>query len=206
MPCRAADGYFGETAIRSLIYPQPTDHQWIQQTSTMLLHSNQNRSHDDIQYKNNRHRNQDMYLRQNGLQQRQPVFLLACSRIRQNGAVSHQRLRSNRLKPVCCSFSLARQAGQRSRRRRSERSECCMRPARQIIDLGRASSFVDRSPTIAASEGVNAVSVAFFPGEPWAIRMEKRTATNAVSWSELRRTLPFFPESHGRSAWHNEKQ
>ena len=85
-------------------------------------------------------------------------------------------------------------------------SECCMRPVRQIIDLGRASSFVDRSPTIAASEGVNAVSVAFFPGEPWAIRMEKRTATNAVSWSELRRALPFFPESHGRSAWHNEKQ
>ena len=144
MPCRAADGYFGETAIRSLIYPQMTDHQWIQQTSTMLLHSNQNRSHDDIQYKNNRHRNQDMYLRQNGLQQRQPVFLLACSRIRQNGAVSHQRLRSNRLKPVCCSFSLARQAGQRSRRRRNERSECCMRPVRQIIDLGRASSFGER--------------------------------------------------------------
>ena len=144
MPCSAADGYFGETAIRSLIYPQTTDHQRIQQTSTMLLHSNQNRSHDDIQYKNNRHRNQDMYLRQNGLQQRQPVFLLACSRIRQNGAVSHQRLRSNRLKPVCCSFSLARQAGQRSRRRRNERSECCMRPVRQIIDLGRASSFGER--------------------------------------------------------------
>lgn len=74
MPCRAADGYFGETAIRSLVYPQTTDHQRMQQTSTMLLHSNQNRSHDDIQYKNNRYRNQDMYLRQNGLQQRQPVF------------------------------------------------------------------------------------------------------------------------------------
>ena len=95
MPCRAADGYFGETAIRSLVYPQMTDHQRMQQISTMLLHSNQNRSHDDIQYKNNRHRNQDMYLRQNGLQQRQPVFLLACSRILQ--------ARSGK-SPQCCSY------------------------------------------------------------------------------------------------------
>lgn len=89
MPCRAADGYFGETAIRSLVYPQTTDHHRMQQTSTMLLHSNQNRSHDDIQYKNNRHRNQDIYLRQNGLQQRQPVFLLAAAGSYKPGAASH---------------------------------------------------------------------------------------------------------------------
>ena len=98
----------------------------------------------------------------------------------------------------------ARQAGQRSRRRRNERSERCMRPARQIIDLGRASRFGDRSPTVGEAGGTNAVSVAFFPREPWAIRMEKRTATNAVSWSELRRALKLW-KYRKRYFLHNKK-
>ena len=50
-----------------------------------------------------------------------------------------------------------------------------------------------RLDSVAAGAGTNTVSVAFFPREPWAIRMEKRTATNAVSWSERQRTLPFCP-------------
>ena len=44
---------------------------------------------------------------------------------------------------------------------------------------------IRRSPTVGEAGGMNAVSAAFFPREPWAIRMEKQTATNAVSWSEL---------------------
>ena len=79
-----------------------------------------------------------------------------------------------------------------------------MRPAHQIIDLGRASRFGDRSPTVGEAGGTNAVSVAFFPREPWAIRMEKRTATNAVSWSELRRALKLW-KYRKRYFLHNKK-
>ena len=49
-----------------------------------------------------------------------------------------------------------------------------------------------RLDSVAAGGGTSTVSVAFFPREPWAIRMEKRTAANAMSWSELRRALKLW--------------
>ena len=61
-----------------------------------------------------------------------------------------------------------------------------------------------RLDSVAAGAGTNTVSVAFFPREPWAIRMEKRTATNAVSWSELRRALKLRKYLRRRYFLHNK--
>ena len=52
-----------------------------------------------------------------------------------------------------------------------------------------------RLDSVAAGAGTNTVSVAFFPREPWAIRMEKRTAAVfAYIW-----TVHFLQQTEIRS-------
>ena len=63
---------------------------------------------------------------------------------------------------------------------------------------------IRRSPTVGEAGGTNTVSVAFFPREPWAIRMEKRTVANAVSWSEFRRAFKLW-KYRKRYFLHNKK-